>query len=336
MYDTIDVINDWWGEHMSKPIIYITRNMPEHLLTKYKDHLQFNMWESDSTPVPMDVLHEETKKADSLLCLLTETIDRSFIEAQTHLKIIANMAVGYVNIDVQAANDHNIIVTNTPEALTETTADLAFTLLMATARRMTEASRYIYEDQWDDWSQFMLAGTDVYNKMIVRAGMRCIGLAVARRTKGFNMEMLYHNRSRNEEAEADIGATYVSFNELLEQSDYVVSVVPLTEETEDLFDEYAFQKMKRSGIFINISRGGVVDERALYDALKNRVIRAAGLDVFKNEPIDSTHPFTTLENVVLLPHIGSATIETRENMFTLCLDNILNVFQGKEPLTPVK
>lgn len=320
---------------MSKPTIYITRRMPEHLLTKYRDHLKIKMWESDRVPVPTDVLHEEAKKADGLLCLLTEKIDRQFIEEQSHLKIIANMAVGYDNIDVQVANDHQIIVTNTPDVLTETTADLAFTLLMATARRITEASRYIYEDKWGDWSPFMLAGTDIYNKTIGIVGMGRIGQAVARRAKGFNMDVLYHNRRRNEKTEAEIGATYVSFDELLEQSDYVVSVVPLTKNTEDLFNERAFQKMKQSGIFINISRGGVVDEEALYEALKNGVIRAAGLDVFKNEPIDSSHPFTTLDNVVLLPHIGSATVETREKMFTLCLDNIVNVFQGKEPLTRV-
>src|SRR5699024_9237291 len=144
-----------------------------------------------------------------------------------------------------------------------TTADLGFALLMATARRLTEASRYIYEDKWGDWSPFMLAGTDIYNKTIGIVGMGRIGQAIARRAKGFNMDIIYHNRRRNERAEKELGATYVSFAELLERADYVVSVVPLTEETENLFDANAFSKMKRSGIFVNISRGGVVDEDAL-------------------------------------------------------------------------
>jgi len=320
---------------MGKPKIYVTRKIPEKLLKPYQDDLHFKMWTDEQSPVPVEVLYEEAKKADGVLCLLTERIDRSFIEHASQLKIIANMAVGYDNIDIDAATEYDVIVTNTPDVLTETTADLTFALLMATARRLIEASNTIYNDQWGDWSPFMLVGTDIHNKTIGIVGMGRIGLAVARRAKGFNMNILYHNRSQNRDAEKEVNATYVSFEQLLKQSDFVVSLAPFTKQTADLFDERAFKQMKSSAIFINVSRGGVVDERALFQALENKTIRAAGLDVFKQEPISSIHPLTKLNNVVLLPHIGSASVETRENMLKLCLENIQRFFQGKKLKSPV-
>ena len=320
---------------MGKPNIYITRKIPEYLLEPFKARLNITMWTSESKPVPKDILYEEAKKADGLLCLLTEKIDQAFCQHASHLKIIANMAVGYDNIDLEVAKNNNIIVTNTPDVLTETTADLTFALLMATARRLIEATNYIYNDQWGEWSPFMLAGSDIHHKTIGIVGMGRIGEAVAKRAKGFNMDILYHNRSRNLEVEKELNATYVSFEDLLKESDFVVSLVPLSEATVDMFDKKAFQTMKSSGIFINASRGGVVDEDALFEALDKKVIRAAGLDVFKQEPISSTHPLTNLTNVVLLPHIGSASVATRENMLKLCLENIDLVFQGKQPKTPV-
>lgn len=320
---------------MGKPKIYITRTIPEHLLEPFKDKLDFTMWTSESKPVSKEVLYKEAKKADGLLCLLTEKIDQAFCQHASHLKIIANMAVGYDNIDVEAAKNNNIIVTNTPDVLTETTADLTFALLMATARRLIEATNYIYNDEWGEWSPFMLAGSDIHHKTIGIVGMGRIGEAVAKRAKGFNMNILYHNRSRNIEAENKLHASYVSFEELLKESDFVVSLVPLSEATADMFDMEAFQTMKPSAIFINVSRGGVVDEAALFEALDKKVIRAAGLDVFKQEPISSSHPLTKLTNVVLLPHIGSASVATRENMLKLCLENIALVFQGKRPKTPI-
>lgn len=321
---------------MKKPLIYVTRKLPEKLLTPYKEQLQFKMWQEEATPVPNDVLYEEINKADGMLSLITEHIDDDFLQHASHLKIIANMAVGYDNIDVAAAQEHNIIVTNTPDVLTETTADLTFTLLLATARRIIEASNTIKENNWGDWAPFMLAGADVHNKTIGIIGMGRIGEAVGRRAKGFEMNIMYHNRSRNEEIENNLGATYGSFEDVISVADFVVSLVPLTKETADLFDEKAFALMKSSAIFINVSRGGVVDEQALYDALKRGIIQAAGLDVFKNEPIDASHPLVSLPNTVVFPHIGSASVETREKMIQLCLDNISRVFDGKDPLTEVK
>src|SRR5690625_256399 len=323
----IDEVNE-----MDKPKIYITRKIPSYLIEPFLDQLQFKMWLEEDTPVPVDVLRNEIKEVDGLLCLLTDQIDQKCLKKANRLKIIANMAVGYDNIDVSFAHSKNIIVTNTPDVLTETTADLTFALLMATARRLVEAMDYIRKNKWRDWAPFMMAGTDIYHKTIGIVGMGRIGVAVAKRAQGFNMNVLYHNRSRNLEAEKNFGATYTEFNQLLREADFVVSLLPLTKETENIFDESAFSNMKSSSIFINVSRGGVVDEKALYKALSSGTIRAAGLDVFKHEPIGITHPFMQLNNVVLLPHIGSASIATRENMISLCLKNISNICQGKKPL----
>lgn len=320
---------------MNRPKIFITRKVPSYLIEPYEDRFQFRMWKEERTPIPINMLYEEALEADGLLCLLTERIDEPFLEHAKHLSIIANMAVGYDNIDVASAEKYDIVVTNTPDVLTETTADLTFALLMATARRLVESSNLIYQNEWKEWSPFELVGTDVFGKTIGIVGMGRIGTAVAQRAKGFNMNILYHNRSRNERAEEELQAKYVSFDELLESSDFVVSLLPLSEETEKKFNKEAFEKMKETAYFINVSRGGVVDEEALYTALKERKIKAAGLDVFTNEPIDTTHPFTTLDNVLLTPHIGSSTKETREKMFTLCLENLDHYFHGDGALTPI-
>ena len=320
---------------MNKPNIYITRKIPEHLIKPFKEDFNFRMWDEETIPIPKDVLYEEAKQADGLLCLLTEKIDKEFLDHASHLKIIANMAVGYDNIDVAYAKEKQVIVTNTPDVLTETTADLTFALLMATARRIVEAADCIRENKWGDWSPFMLAGSDIHHKKIGIVGMGRIGKAVAKRAKGFNMNVLYHNRSRKYKIESELGIVFQSFEELLTESDFVVSLLPLSDETTNKFNRSAFQKMKSTGIFINVSRGGVVDEAALYEALVNNEIKAAGLDVFQNEPINSTHPLVSLKNVVALPHIGSASVSTRENMITLCLENIDYVFAGKGPKTPV-
>lgn len=320
---------------MVKPAIYVTRKLPDYLITPYQETYDIRMWEKEGTPVPTETLHEEVQQVDALFCLITEKIDRAFIEKHSHLKVIANMAVGYDNIDVEAAKEYGITVTNTPDVLTETTADLTFTLLLSTARRIVEAANTIYQDNWGDWAPFTLAGSDVHDKTLGIVGMGRIGEAVARRAKGFNMKTVYHNRSRKEAAERELGLTYVTQNELLETADFVVSLVPLTPETKEMFDENAFEKMKPTAVFINASRGGVVNESDLYEALKNKKITAAGLDVYKEEPISATHPFASLPNALLLPHIGSATVQTREAMAKLCLENITAVLEGNEVKTPV-
>ncbi|WP_068672797.1 D-glycerate dehydrogenase [Oceanobacillus sp. Castelsardo] len=320
---------------MNKPKIYITRKIPRELVKSYEDQYDIRMWEKEEEPVPREILLKETQHADGILCMLSEKIDKELLSSAPHLKVVANLAVGFDNIDLDAAKKRGIIITNTPDVLSETTADLGFALLMTTARRVVEANDYIKTGQWKNWAPFLLAGTDIHHKTIGIVGMGRIGEAIAKRAKGFGMEILYHNRSRKEEAEKELGASYVSFDELLRSSDYVVSVIPLTDETTELFNKDSFRKMKQSSIFINISRGGVVNEEALVDALKNKVIAAAGLDVFANEPINSKHPLLGLNNVVCLPHIGSSSTETRTKMIQLCFENVDGVIQGRGAKTPV-
>jgi len=320
---------------MKKPHIYITRKIPTAILEPFMDRFHFKMWDQELTPVPSDVLEAETKQADGLLCLITDQIrEELFVEAP-QLQIVANLAVGYDHIDIQAATEHQVVVTNTPDVLTETTADLTFALLMATARRLVEANNFIRQDKWGDWAPFLLTGSDIHHQTIGIVGMGEIGQAVARRAKGFGMSILYHNRSRKEQAEQELGAQYREFNDLLEQADFVISLVPLTKETTHLFNEAAFKKMKSSAIFINVSRGQTVDEDALYEALRAKEIKAAGLDVFKEEPIRANHRLVQLEQVVCLPHIGSASEQTRVNMLRLCLENLAGFFYGDGAKTPV-
>jgi len=321
---------------VEKPNIYITRKIADELLKPYKEKFNFRIWSSENRPVPRETLLEEVKRADGLLCMLTEKVDDNILQHAPWLKIVANLAVGYDNIDVHAATKRNIIVTNTPDVLTETTADLAFALLLATARRLVEANHFIQNDQWEHWSPFLLAGADVHHQTIGIVGMGRIGEAVARRANGFGMSILYHNRSRKRDVEEDLQATYTSFDELWSKSDFVVSLFPLPEETEPLFNASTFGQMKSSAIFINVSRGQTVDGNALFKALQRGDIAAAGLDVFKNEPIASDHPLMQLENIVCLPHIGSASVATRKKMIDLCLRNLEYHFAGHDVLTPVK
>ncbi|WP_284141445.1 MULTISPECIES: D-glycerate dehydrogenase [unclassified Virgibacillus] len=320
---------------MNKPTIYITRKIPAALLKPYEQSFHFRMWSEEEVPISTERLRQEIQQVDGVVCLLTEQITEEVLTQANRLKIIANMAVGYDNIDVEKAKERNIIVTNTPDVLTETTADLAFGLLISTARQIVMATKAIQENQWGKWSPFQFAGVDVHGKTLGIVGMGRIGAAVARRAAGFNMNVLYYNRSRAYELEEEVNASYVTFDGLLAKADYVLSAVPLTEETKDLFDKAAFAKMKNSAIFINISRGGVVDEAALYEALQNGTIQAAGLDVYQNEPIHASHPLVALDNTVCLPHIGSATVETREAMIKLCLDNIAAYFTTGYPISSV-
>ncbi len=242
---------------MRKPTIFITRKVPEKLLESYKDVFDIRMWKKEEEPVPREVLEKEVKQVDGLLCVLSDQVDQSVLNQSKQLKVVANMAVGFDNININYAKEMGVIVTNTPDVLSESTADLGFTLMMATARRLNEAAEYIKDGQWKNWAPFLLAGTDVHNKTLGIVGMGRIGEAIARRAKGFGMTVLYHNRKRKREAERELQASYVQMDELLSQSDFVISVVPFTKETNNLFNKEAFEKMKESAVFVNISRGAV-------------------------------------------------------------------------------
>lgn len=314
-----------------RPKIYITRKIPETALLKLTENCDVEMWPEEFIPVPRDVLEEKVRDADGLFCLLTEAIDSQLLASAPPLRVISNMAVGYNNIDIAEASRRQIMVTNTPGVLTETTADLTFALLMAASRRIIEASDYLRAGQWTTWSPMQLTGQDVYGASIGIIGMGRIGEALAQRAKGFNMRVLYHNRSRKEELEGSLGLIYTELDSLLEQSDFVCLMTPLTPETRHLIGECELKRMKPTAILINTARGGIVDEQALYKALLDGTIWGAGLDVFEEEPIRLNHPLLTLPNVVTLPHIGSASIRTRTLMAELAAQNLQQGLTGGFP-----
>jgi len=311
--------------------VYITRRIPDSTLEKISEVCQVEMWEKEDVPVPREVLEEKIENIDGLFCLLTETVDEALLQKAKQLKVISNMAVGYNNIDIAAATEKGIFVTNTPGVLTETTADLTFALVMATARRIVEASDFLREGSWKTWSPMLLTGQDIYGATLGIIGLGRIGESLAKRAKGFDMRILYHNRSRKEEAEKTWGIEYADMDSLLRESDFVCVMTPYTEETRNLIGERELSLMKKSAILINTARGGIVNEAALYDALKENKIWAAGLDVFEQEPVRPDHPLLTLPNVVTLPHIGSASIQTRTRMAELAAANLIQGVMGETP-----
>ena len=286
-------------------------------------------------PPERDVLLEAARGASGVLSTVTEKMDAEFMDAAGDgLKVIANLAVGYDNVDVAAAKERGIVVTNTPGVLDETTADVAFMLILAAARRLGEAERLLRAGKWEWWGPKLLMGPDVWGKRLGIVGMGRIGRAVAQRAKGFDMEILYHNRSRDEAAEKELGARYLELDELLETCDFISVHTPLTEETRHLIGAVELGKMKPEAVLVNTSRGPVIDEAALADALENGRIFAAGLDVYEEEP--KVHPkLLELENVVLAPHIGSASIETRDKMAETASEDLRAVLRGEQPKNPV-
>jgi glyoxylate reductase len=318
-----------------KKRVYITRKLPDEILDKLLSQFDVRMWEEEYIPVPNDVLLKEIEDVDGLFCLLTDTIDEEVLEHAPNLKVITNLAVGYNNIDIQAASMRGIIVTNTPGVLNETTADLTFTLLMATARRVVEASDFLRSGKWGAWSPMQLTGQDIHGSTIGIIGLGRIGEALVKRAKGFDMNVLYYNRTRKLEKEKELEIQYAELKDLLQQSDYICILLPYSTEVHHLIGKQALSLMKKNAILINSARGGIVDEEALYHALKDGQIWAAGLDVFEQEPVPVDHPLLSLPNVVTLPHIGSASVKTRLAMAHLAADNLVNVLNGNEPISPV-
>ncbi|TCZ77713.1 D-glycerate dehydrogenase [Paenibacillus albiflavus] len=261
-------------------------------------------------------------------------VNAELLDQAPNLKIVSNYSVGYDNFDIPELTKRGIMATNTPDVLTETTADLIFGILMATARRIPQLDRLVKDGKWTASVGRELFGTDVYGKTLGMIGLGRIGTAIARRGKfGFNMPILYHNRSRSEAAEAELGAQYCSLDELLKQSDYVCLMTPLSPETMNLIGEREFKLMKETAIFINGSRGATVDEEALIHALETKQIAAAGLDVYVKEPLPANSSLLNMEHVVTLPHVGSATIATRDAMEALAADNVIAGVTGQKPPT---
>lgn len=314
-----------------KPVIYITRQLPEEIIAPLHEKFNVRMWESASEAVPREILLKEVVEADALWTVLADSIDLEVFDAAMKLKVVSNLAVGFNNIDIETAKKKGVTVTNTPDVLTETTADLAFALILATARRVTEAERELRKGNWKSWSVMDYTGMDVGGATLGIIGMGRIGEAAARRAKGFNMRVIYQNRTRKPESEEKHGFEYATLDTLLQESDIVLIFAPLTTETKNMIGEKELAKMKKTGILVNVARGGIVNEVALYNALKDGTIWAAGLDVFEEEPVPLNHPLLTLPNVTVLPHIGSASISTRYKMMNLNLQAITDVLEGREP-----
>jgi glyoxylate reductase len=312
--------------------VLVTREIPDAGLRLLRD---FDVTVVSESPPGRSELLEAVRGAAGILPTVTEKMDAEVMDAAGDgLKVIANMAVGYDNVDLDAAGERDVVVTNTPEVLNETTADTAFMLLLAAARRLGEAERLLRSGGWDAWGPMQLTGPDVWGKMLGVVGFGRIGQAVARRARGFDMEILYHDQYRNEIIEKESGVQYVELDELLRTCDFISVHTPLTDETHHLIGATELGRMKPEAVLINTSRGPVVDEAALADALSEGRIFAAGLDVYEKEP--EVHPkLLELENVVLAPHIGSASVETRDRMAVLAAENIVAVLSGEEPKTPV-
>lgn len=259
-------------------------------------------------------------------------VDAELLDQAPNLKVVCNISVGYDNLDLDALSARNVLATNTPGVLTETVADLIFALILSTARRVPELDRYVKQGHWNSPNSPDLFATDVHGKTLGIIGMGRIGQSIARRgTFGFGMPVLYYNRSRNQEAEQEMGATYCSLDDLVQQADIVCLMTPLTQETRGLMGEREFSLMKKEAIFINGSRGPTVDEQALVRALQNKTIASAGLDVFVQEPVDPRNPLLQMDNVVTLPHVGADTHQNRLRMDQLAAQNLLQAVQGKRP-----
>lgn len=314
---------------MTRPKLFITRKIPDAGISLLKERFDLEIW-PEYRPTPRDVLLERIREADALVTLLSDKIDAEALAAASRLKIISQYAVGYDNIDVKAAGARGIVVTNTPEVLTDASADFAWALLMAVARRVVEADRYVRSGEWRvAWHSAMMLGKDVAGSTIGIVGAGRIGQAVGRRARGFAMNILYCSGSVKPEFERETGARRVDLDTLLRQSDFVSLHVPLTAQTRNLINGEKLALMQSGAYLINNSRGAVVDEQALYEALKNRKIAGAGLDVFVEEPTPPDNPLLQLDNVVVAPHISSAGFATRDKMAVMVAQNLLAWLDGR-------
>ena len=314
-----------WVTKMKKIIVY--NPIYSDLLKILQKHFQV----VELTNVENPEFIQELKDAHGIIGSGLK-VDRTLLDEAPNLEIICNISVGYDNLDMEAVNARGIMATNTPDVLTDSTADTIFGLLLATARRITELDQYVKSGQWTGKIGEDLYGVDIHHKTLGIIGMGRIGKAIADRAHfGFKMKILYHNRSRKLNAEEQLQAEYVSLQKLLQQSDFVCLMAPLSPETVQLIGKQEFSLMKKTAIFVNGARGQMVDEDALVEALKKREICAAGLDVYEKEPVEPNNPLLYMKNVVTLPHIGSATLETRYKMAKLAAENLIKGLQGEIP-----
>lgn len=318
-----------------RPRVLVTRRMPQAALDTVAAVCDMECWPEDAVPMPREQLLARVATADGLLCLLTDNIDQEVLNAAPRLRAVAVMAVGYDSVDVAGLTARGIVLTNTPGVLTETTADLAWALLMAAGRRIVEGHKLIDANGWGRWSPMQMVGQDIYGATLGVVGAGRIGRSVLRRAAGFAMQLRYHNRHRDEQLEQELAAEYRSLPQLLAESDFVVVTAPLTDETRGMFGAAEFALMKPTSVFVNAARGGLVNEDALFDALQRGRPWAAGLDVFVREPISADHPLLRLPQVTAVPHIGSASVATRTRMATLAAENVVAALSGAVVPCPV-
>ncbi len=316
------------------PSVFVTRRIPKAGLNLLRRCAQVKVWGGELPP-PREVLLEEARATDGLLTLLTDTIDADLMDAAPRLRVVSNYAIGYDNIDVQAATERGIVVCNTPGILTDTTADFAFTLMACVARRVVEAERYVRAGRWKTWGPMLCLGYDLHGATLGLVGLGRIGAAVAKRASGFEMRLLYYDVNRQPSLEQELGLVFTDLETLLSESDFISLHTPLTSETYHLIGAEQFGMMKETAILVNTSRGQVVDQAALYDALVDRRIAGAGLDVTDPEPVDPHDPLLELDNCLIVPHIASASIATRTLMATMAAENLVAGLQGRMPRNPV-
>jgi glyoxylate/hydroxypyruvate/2-ketogluconate reductase len=313
-----------------KPQILVTREVFDETIAYLEQHCEV---ESNQADIALDPERLKARIADKqgLMCALTDRVDAAVLDAAHELKVVANIAVGYNNIDLPACTARGVMATNTPGVLDDSTADLAWALMLAAARRITEVERYIRQGEWKGWRLKQWLGIDVHHATLGIVGMGRIGQVIAKRASGFDMQVIYHNRKRIDAGiEQRLNATYASLDDLLERSDFVVLQVPYSRETHHLIGARELKLMKPTAILVNSTRGGVVDDAALIEALRDGTIRAAGLDVFENEP--KLNPaFLELDNVALAPHIGSSTEATRRAMAMTAAKNLVAALTGATP-----
>lgn len=315
---------------MDKPKVFIAKNAGQEVVKYISKYCDCEMWDKNSG-IPRKKLLEAIQNADALIIPGDIKVDEELLSKAPKLKVVCNTAVGYDNFDLKAMKERNVVGTNTPNILNDSVADLVFTLILSTARRAVELDRYVRNNKWHVGDEKNLFGIDVHHRTIGIIGLGRIGEAIAKRAKfGFDMEVLYYNRHRKIEAEEKLGIKYAGFETLIKKSDFIVLMTPFTKETYRLIDYREFEMMKDTAIFINASRGQTVNEHALIGALKNGQILGAGLDVYEHEPIKKDNPLLELNNVVLLPHIGSATEKTRSDMIMMAAENAIKVLNGEE------
>jgi glyoxylate reductase len=318
-----------------RPRVFVSREIPGRGLERLREAgLSVDVWPQQDPP-PLAALHGAASVCDGLLTMLTERVDADLLDAAPSVRIVSNMAVGYDNIDVAAASARGVLVTNTPGVLTETTADLAFGLILAIARRIAEGDRLVREGGWGPWHPMFMLGRDVHGATLGLVGFGKIGQAVARRARAFDMRLLYTARTPDPDAASSLNAEWRPLPELLRESDFVSLHVSLNESSRNLIGAAELAAMKPTAFLINTARGAVVDQEALVEALRSRKIAGAALDVAVVEPVPPDDPLLSLDNVLITPHIGSATVETRTRMADLAVENLIAFFQGRRPPHPV-